>query len=148
MFDSVLALLTVVPLVFGLGVEGLQEKGGMLGMIDIFRRAGVWGWVTVALGSAFLVSSIVLLGTRGQTLGKIVAGTRIVALDGSRVGFLRAVFLRGVLPTLCGRVPVVGPFFGLVDTLMIFGKDKRCLHDQMAGTKVVKVSEDDLAPRS
>jgi uncharacterized RDD family membrane protein YckC len=36
-------------------------------------------------------------------------------------------------------IPIFGLFFVLADTLMIFRADRRCLHDLMAGTRVVKV---------
>jgi hypothetical protein len=38
-----------------------------------------------------------------------------------------------------GAIPFVGNFVGLVDALMIFGEDHRCLHDRIAGTRVISV---------
>jgi len=37
------------------------------------------------------------------------------------------------------RPSIAGRIFGLVDILFIFGKEKRCNHDIIAGTKVVNV---------
>jgi uncharacterized RDD family membrane protein YckC len=38
---------------------------------------------------------------------------------------------------LIGQIPVVGSLFLLVDAFFVFGDDQRCLHDYLAGTKVV-----------
>jgi len=40
---------------------------------------------------------------------------------------------------LVSQVPQVGGLIGLVDILFIFGKERRCLHDLLAGTRVVNV---------
>ena len=62
--------------------------------------------------------------------------------DGSPAGFLRGAFLRFLLPVaiiigLNMFTLVLGYVFLLVDFCFIFGEDGRCLHDLMAGTKVV-----------
>ncbi|MEY2882274.1 MAG: hypothetical protein RLZZ15_4654 [Verrucomicrobiota bacterium] len=78
------------------------------------------------------------LTTRGQTLGKRIVGVRIVRLsDGSNPGFVTTVLLRTCVPALIGGVPWIGIIFSLVDVCMIFGEERRCLHDLIAGTKVV-----------
>lgn len=87
---------------------------------------------------ALVVVQLVLLTMRGQTLGKMLLRLRIVKLDGSNPGFVGAVILRSFLPGLIGGVPVIGPMFSLVDPLLIFREDKRCIHDLMAGTIVVE----------
>jgi uncharacterized RDD family membrane protein YckC len=38
-------------------------------------------------------------------------------------------------------LPTVGPFAGLIDVLFIFLKDRRCLHDHIAGTVVVRATK-------
>jgi uncharacterized RDD family membrane protein YckC len=77
------------------------------------------------------------LATTGQTLGKKWLGIRIVKMDGSPVNFSTAVMLRGVLPWLLGGVPYLGVVFSLVNHLFIFRDDRRCIHDLIAGTRVV-----------
>jgi uncharacterized RDD family membrane protein YckC len=80
-----------------------------------------------------------LLTVRGQTVGKILTQLRIVrAKDGSPAGFLHGFFLRGFLPRCLRHVPLIGVVFWFVDNCFIFRDDHRCLHDLMAGTKVVK----------
>jgi uncharacterized RDD family membrane protein YckC/predicted RNA-binding Zn-ribbon protein involved in translation (DUF1610 family) len=93
--------------------------------------------VAVMLGGLGLIGivQIVLLSTRGQTLGKMAAGVRIVQYeDDGGVGFGRAVFLRIIVPGLIGAF---AGCFGLLDILFIFGEERRCIHDYIAGTKVI-----------
>ena len=80
-----------------------------------------------------------LLSLRGQTVGKLVTQLRIVrAKDGAPVGFLHAFLLRGFLARCLRHVPLIGVLFWFVDNCFIFREDHRCLHDLIAGTKVVK----------
>ena len=80
-----------------------------------------------------------LLTLRGQTAGKIVTSLRVVrATDGSHAGFLHGFLLRGFLPRCLRHVPLIGLLFWFVDNCFIFREDRRCLHDLIAGTKVVK----------
>jgi uncharacterized RDD family membrane protein YckC len=81
-----------------------------------------------------------LISKQGQTLGKKWLGIRIVKLDGSPVDFVSGVVMRSWLVGLMGFVPYLGGCFRLVDYLMIFTDERRCLHDQIAGTKVVVAS--------
>jgi len=78
-----------------------------------------------------------LLTTRGQSLGKIVVRIRIVDYrTGRHPGFSRIVLMRGVLPAI-GNMFTQG-LFSLIDVLFIFGRERRCVHDLMAGTSVVQ----------
>lgn len=81
-----------------------------------------------------------LLTTRGQTLGKIAMGIRIVRFeDGGNPGFVKAVLLRWLLWGLISRFGLLGKIAMLVNFLFIFRDDQRCLHDHVAGTYVVPV---------
>jgi uncharacterized RDD family membrane protein YckC len=80
-----------------------------------------------------------LVSTTGQTLGKRWAGIRIVKVDGRPVSFASAVLMRSWLFTIITNVPLIGGMIWLVDLLCIFGDERRCLHDFLAGTKVVQV---------
>jgi uncharacterized RDD family membrane protein YckC len=64
---------------------------------------------------------------------------RIVrASDGGDPSFLRAVVLRNIVRHVLSAVPILGSLFALGDILAIFGQERRCLHDMIAGTKVVE----------
>jgi uncharacterized RDD family membrane protein YckC len=88
---------------------------------------------------AFLVVHGYLLHTSGQTVGKRLVGTRIVSVDENRILPLWKVFVLRFLPiSVVAQIPFVGQALSLVDALFIFRDDKRCLHDIIAGTKVVQ----------
>ena len=75
----------------------------------------------------------------GQTLGKKMVGIRIADLDGGVPDFARLVVLRYLFVGAVLPIPLVGPYFRLIDILFIFRADRRCIHDLIAGTMVVKV---------
>lgn len=80
-----------------------------------------------------------LLSLRGQSIGKVFTGLRIVRVrTGAPAGFLHAFLLRGFLPRCLRHVPLVGILFWFVDNCFIFRADRRCIHDLIAGTKVVR----------
>lgn len=91
-----------------------------------------------------LIVNVVLLTLRGQTIGKLCLGIQVVRFpDGRRAGFTKALLLRSVLFTILVFTSFV--YFGAVglallmaDSLMIFRKDRRCLHDLVADTLVTK----------
>jgi len=80
----------------------------------------------------------VLLYRYGQTVGKRICNIRIAKPNGDVPSLIDTVVKRRLLFTLLQRVPGVGLLIGLVDILMIFREDHRCLHDHVAGTIVVK----------
>jgi uncharacterized RDD family membrane protein YckC len=100
----------------------------------------------VYVGVAFLVLAVVgviayncvLLHRNGQTIAKKMLNIKVVRRDGSRIGLGRIFGLRFLPVTLLGAIPFVGGLVGLVDALMIFGDERRCLHDQFADTIVIK----------
>ncbi len=86
-----------------------------------------------------LVYQTWLLSARGQTIGKRLLGIRIVRMNGENPGFMHAVMLRSFVMQLLGAIPFVGPIISIVDPLLIFRADRRCLHDLLADTQVVEV---------
>jgi len=83
----------------------------------------------------------VLLSNQGQTMGKKLAKIKVVDYDdGSVRGFWRLVGVRIWLVQLIGAIPIVGGLFALADIRMIFGEERRCLHDRIANTQVIDIS--------
>ena len=111
--------------------------------IDVSVFIGGVMWVWLGLLGGILLQAI-LLGLRGQNLGKMLAGVRVVrADDGQPAGFVRAGFLRFMLPVMVMFLlnlftVVLGFIFLIVDFCFIFRADRRCLHDLIANTKVVR----------
>jgi uncharacterized RDD family membrane protein YckC len=114
-------------------------------------------WCAHSIIPAYVLLQIGLLSVRGQTIGKILYGLRIVrASDNARAGLVRAVLLRSLVPSISASpfapstymqlgdwglawpAALVG-LIALCDCLFIFRDDRRCLHELIAGTKVVRV---------
>jgi uncharacterized RDD family membrane protein YckC len=87
----------------------------------------------------FLVLHGYLLQTRGQTIGKMLLRIRIVRTDGSTATLARLAGLRYFANSVLALIPVVGWLYGLADALMIFRQSRKCLHDNLADTIVVRV---------
>jgi uncharacterized RDD family membrane protein YckC len=95
---------------------------------------GVAGFMSLALG----VITFILVKRNGQTIGKKILGIKVVRKDGRKAGVGRIFWLRNVVNALPGFVPLVGGLYGLVDALIIFGQARRCLHDRIADTIVIR----------
>jgi uncharacterized RDD family membrane protein YckC len=95
----------------------------------------------IGLGLAsYVLLNLWPLWTRGQTVGKAVMGTIVVdAKTDERVPIWR-LFVRGLFfPTL--YMIVLVPYIALIpviDQALIFRKDRRCVHDWICRTAVVK----------
>jgi uncharacterized RDD family membrane protein YckC len=87
---------------------------------------------------AYAIWQIWMFATQGQTLGKKLMNVRVVKLDtGRNGGFVTNVLLRALVGQ--GLLGVI-PFYGLIDALFIFRDDRRCIHDMIAGTTVIKAA--------
>jgi uncharacterized RDD family membrane protein YckC len=99
------------------------------------------GWIASFGGAAAMAAyQWNLVATRGQSPGKRLMKIRVVMLDGSPVTFGSGVATRIWGMAMIGAIPLVGGILRIVDPLMIFGAERRCLHDRLAGTKVIDVS--------
>jgi len=79
-----------------------------------------------------------LLYKNGQTLGKYLVGIKIVDMHTNKMPFFRLVFTRIVPMWVLAYIPVVGGVLNLINILFIFRSDRRCIHDLIAGTQVVR----------
>lgn len=103
---------------------GPKEPGTLFGASDVISQ--------LLIISLAVVYEAQMLKRRAQTLGKIVTKIAVVSDDGqpltSRQCWTRAIS-RGLL--------ALSQIGGIIDILMIFGKDRRTLHDRIAKTRVV-----------
>lgn len=84
----------------------------------------------------FLVQAF-LLARSGQSIGKKALGITIVRVrDGLNGGLWTNVILRMIFNSILGFIP----FYSILDLLFIFRDNRRCLHDELAGTMVVKTA--------
>jgi uncharacterized RDD family membrane protein YckC len=96
----------------------------------------------VIIGVLAFLYEFLMIALRGQTLGKMAMGIKVVRLDNGQVpGFGRA-FPRQVLPGLAGLVPFCGGLLVLLVYLSVFfdrtGR-KQTWYDQAAGDVVIRV---------
>ncbi len=140
LLDTVLYVPAMIPLfvlvIFEAAKETLAEAGEATGGGEL-AAIGTGVFALMAFGLACY--QWYLISTTGQSLAKRWLKIRIVKLDGTAVNFVSGVLMRVWVVALLGFVPFVGSLVGLVDPLMIFGDERRCLHDYIAGTKVVQV---------
>lgn len=113
---------------------------GVAQLVLALAAAARWGSATDTSGGVgffTLVFAIaypaVLHALVGQTLGKLVTGVRVVAVDG------------GLLPFGAALLRAFAAWLGLLVTLGVghviggLRKDKRALHDLLAGSRVERV---------
>ncbi len=89
---------------------------------------------------ALTIANFVLLHRYGQTIGKRMLSIKIVRTDYSRAGLGRIIFMRALPIGLLSNIPGVGGFISIFDVLFIFQDSRRCIHDQIADTIVIKVN--------
>jgi uncharacterized RDD family membrane protein YckC len=136
LIDLVLLTMPVMMVSVGAVLSVQAHRPGALPQSQADALLMTLGGVGVAL---LMLFQLYLLSATGQSLGKRWVGVRIVKLDGSPASFWRVILLRLVLPSLLSWIPYAGWAFFPVNFLFIFADDRRCLHDRIAGTKVVEV---------
>lgn len=127
----ILGLMVYLPIVVGALFDGMAPGDGTGGIppglaIGLALAAvgfGVWLWITIKF-----------LKANGQSIGKKAVHIKIVRRDGSEVSLARVIWLRNGVNVILGILP----FYGFIDALFIFGNARRCVHDHLADTIVIK----------
>lgn len=88
----------------------------------------------LVLGIVGVPYQVVLLRQEGQTVGKRLLRIRIVDEE---TGLKATVFSNVVLRYFVNWLLTLIPPYLVIDHAFIFAKNRRCLHDYLAGTKVV-----------
>ena len=129
---------SIVAVVIGLLVFG----DGTIFSSDDSGTEGNVGFIILVVGAALitLIIQMVLLGTRGQTVGKIALKIRIVdGQTGAHPGWPRLVLLRSIVNGILTSIPILGGIYWIVDSLFVFRADHRTIHDLYSGTRVDKL---------
>lgn len=134
LLDSLLLLVGIVPLIVVISVmaASLQIDEDSLGTEILSRLVGVAIVLLVYSGINFLP-----LARTGQTWGKKICGIKIVRSDGSQADLFRLLVVRYFPFTILWQAPFL-KILCWIDILYVYSQDKRCLHDRMADTIVVK----------
>jgi len=128
--DSLLAMTVTLPV---MSLMGIPKQIKLYGKITLEQYAVLFvlGWIV------FLAFNGYLLFRKGQTVGKVVVKTRIVDVNNKVPNFARILVFRYLILGLMAMIPILGIFVSYANALFIFGKERRCLHDYLAGTWVI-----------
>jgi uncharacterized RDD family membrane protein YckC len=132
-------LLSVVALLLGFtACMWMAKQGWIENPLRQIQRENNLDWrLNLLICTPFWMLQIFqwgLLANRGQSIGKLLLGLRVVSVSGCVSGFLQAVVVR---TWVCKVLSCTVPFFGIINCILIFSHSKRCLHDYISGTRVV-----------
>jgi uncharacterized RDD family membrane protein YckC len=128
--DGLILMAILLPAMY----MGGYFEGMMSGVEPGFSAKVMWTLIGFAI---FTVVQGFPLANDGQTWGKKALKMKIVDLAGNKPEFGRMLLLRYGVAQAISLVPWVGGLYFLVDSLFVFRSDKRCIHDLIAGTRVV-----------
>ena len=132
--DTILMFALFAPVMFATGYMQ-RSMAGESGLGEDF----MYGLASIAV---LLILHGYTLANYGQTLGKRLLKIRIVSVENDQIlPFGRLIGLRYLPLYVLTAIPGLGTFIALIDVLFIFREDRRCVHDLVAGTKVVTTGE-------
>ncbi len=132
LIDGLILLVCFAPILGILSMTGILQSESTLGQIFV-------SLLTTAIGVAiYVLVNGKLLISQGQTWGKKIMKIRILRQDGTQANAQELILKRYIALVAISIIPYVGNLFVIVDALMIFRENRQCLHDDIAGTKVVE----------
>lgn len=131
LLDDLIALLVVLPLMGYYDVFGIMERTNTIPI-------GIIVNMNIIAFAAFVCIHGYWLYNFGQTLGKKAMGIAISTMDYQVPAFNKIIALRYLPFRAAGVIPGVN-VLPIIDVLFIFRKDRRCLHDFLAGTQVIDI---------
>lgn len=130
LIDTVIIIVLAVPIALFIQVF----SGGIY--LDSYLEEVLYGVLSVFV---FAIINYKLLVTNGQTIGKKVLKIRIVDEQSGKLASGNALLARYSFYFLVVYIPFIGWLISLVNALFIFGDEKKCIHDKIARTIVVKL---------
>jgi uncharacterized RDD family membrane protein YckC len=137
--DGLLYVVVVIPAL----IDGFQSGAFSEGSSTALFRAFVSGGLGLISGVAWIglvIFQAYLIATTGQSIAKKLFKIKIVKIDDTPVNFVSGVLVRNWLMMVLQQIPVVNMILPLADALFIFRQDRRCIHDLIAGTKVIQLA--------
>jgi uncharacterized RDD family membrane protein YckC len=137
--DSLIFSLPFAPAYFA--ALGPAFRSGHVTLFSLWLAVfatGMLFYVAVAIDMVLWVVVAVMVHRHAQSIGKKLCGIKVARTDGTRASLGRIFWLRNVVNYAIRLVPLIGPLYGLIDILMIFGEQRRCCHDYIADTIVVQ----------
>ncbi|MGI8608595.1 MAG: RDD family protein [Candidatus Dormibacteria bacterium] len=140
--DSLILLVVLFPVtaLWSLQLAPVKvESGGAASGVDVLRGSIALQLTLTVLYLFYFAGSWTIMGA---TPGQLLMSLRVTDQNAAGIGFFRAVF-RYILYILLSPLAIVSAL------LVIAGKNKRALHDMLAGTYVIQVLDrDDLTAES
>jgi uncharacterized RDD family membrane protein YckC len=121
-----------------MAVEPLSEGSIKIAMSDVVMEDHLPLIVLGALTpiAIFIMVQAYFMVRHSQSIGKRIMKIHVIRkTTGERCKFNRYFWMR---VCMCNLLDMLIPFFGMVDMLMIYSEERRCLHDRIADTLVVK----------
>ena len=120
---------------FGRRLVGALIDGILLGVVSAILGSALNGGAGSGIGLAIdaVYFTVLIGGARGQTLGQVAMGIRVIDFNsGGPIGYGRA-FIRWLVSILSALVIFLGYLW------MLWDKEKQCWHDKAANDVVVPV---------
>lgn len=121
--DGLVYILCAIPLLF-MFVMGEDF------MTVLIALSGFIYLLILATNAYFVIQN-------AQSIGKKFVGIKVVRENGENASFWRIVLHRNLFIIILSMIPFVGWLISLVDPLLIFRENHKCLHDEIASTNVV-----------
>lgn len=137
LIDGCIGLAVIVPLMFVGGYWDAAFEAGRAGGFGMMPLGTTLLWAVIGFVVFVLIQGYPL-NASGQTWGKKVVSLRIVDMQGNKPSLVDLLVKRYLPTHAIANIPCLGTIYVLVDSLMIFRQDQRCLHDLIAGTRVVR----------
>ncbi|HEY3849975.1 MAG TPA: RDD family protein [Steroidobacteraceae bacterium] len=137
--DSLVFMLPLTPAYFV--AFGTAFRAGHVTALSLWTSlfaTGMLFYIGSLIDLALWIVVAVMVHRNAQSIGKKLCGIKVARTDGSRATLGRIFWLRNVVNYAIRFIPLVGPLYGLVDILMIFGEQRRCCHDYIADTIVIQ----------
>lgn len=137
--DSLVLAVVMFAIAAASGFDFLGPLGDAVsGREAVFETPPPWFTaLSIAVGAAY---EIYLIGTRGQTLGKIIVGTRVIPTDHAGIPTFTVATIRWVVPAIATFLSS-GLLFWLsaaVYVPVLFQDRGQGVHDMLAKTYVIK----------
>jgi uncharacterized RDD family membrane protein YckC len=145
--DNVLTLVALSPVLTHLDLDRLESSGSLSGMEALMTNVpemNVIMAMLLLLGIAIAQTALII--KRGQSIGKLIVGTRIVdQASGIRPNAMNTFVLRSFVIGLLYNLPFIGMIVMIADlAMLLFSPERISLHDRLAKTLVVEARPEQL----
>jgi uncharacterized RDD family membrane protein YckC len=130
LIDGILGVLVAIPFFAAVPLlEQTEDSAATTTGLLLFGLGVVLFLVLIGI-------NIFLLATRGKTIGKLWMHIRIVSYpQGQHPDPVKTILLRSFVNALLTNFV---PFYAIIDPCFIFNQNRRCVHDLLAETTVVR----------